>query len=150
MPNTYSQLYVQVVFAVQGRQHFVTEAFRERLQQYITGIVQNQGQKMLSVYCMPDHTHLLVGMKPDLSVSDLVRDVKANSSSFIKNNLGNTFNWQKGFGAFSYSKSQLNDVAMYINNQPLHHKTKTFREEYLEFLKRYEVEFDEKYLFEFY
>jgi REP element-mobilizing transposase RayT len=99
---------------------------------------------------MPDHTHLLVGMKPDLSVSDLVRDVKANSSSFIKNNLGNTFNWQKGFGAFSYSKSQLNDVAMYINNQPLHHKTKTFREEYLEFLKRYEVEFDEKYLFEFY
>jgi REP element-mobilizing transposase RayT len=150
MPNTYSQLYVQVVFAVQGRQHFVAETFRERLQQYITGIVQNQGQKMLSVYCMPDHIHMLVGMKPDLSVSELVRDVKANSSSFIKNKLGSTFSWQKGFGAFSYSRSQLDDVAMYINNQPLHHKEKTFREEYIEFLKRYKVEFDENYLFEFY
>jgi putative transposase len=150
MPNTYTQLYVQIVFAVQGREHFITEPLRERLQQYITGIVQNQGQKMLAIYCMPDHVHMLVSIKPDIAISDLVRDVKSNSSSFIKNELGKTFNWQKGFGAFSYSKSQLNDVAMYIANQPLHHQKKSFREEYIDFLNRYEVEYNEKYLFEFY
>jgi putative transposase len=150
MPNTYSQLYIQVVFNVQGRQHFIAEEFRERLQQYITGIVQHKGQKLLAIYCMPDHIHMLVSIKPDIAVSDLVRDVKANSGSFIKSNLGNTFNWQKGFGAFSYAKSQLNDVAMYISNQPQHHQKRTFREEYIEFLNRYDIQYDEKYLFEFY
>jgi len=150
MPNTYSQLYIHIIFAVQGREYFIIESFRERLQQYITGIVQNKGQKMMAIYCMPDHTHMLVSIKPDIPVSDLVRDVKANASSFIKNQLSATFSWQKGFGAFSYSKSQLNEVANYIANQPLHHKRKTFREEYIEFLKKYEIDYKEEYLFEFY
>ena len=150
MPNTYSQLYIQLVFAVQGREHFIGETFRERLQQYMTGIVQNQGQKLLSVYCMPDHTHMLVSIRPDIAVSDLVRDVKSNSSVFVKDNINKAFSWQKGFGAFSYAKSQLNDVAMYISNQPLHHRERTFRDEYVDFLNRYEIEYNEKYLFEFY
>jgi putative transposase len=131
MPNTYSQLYIQIVFAVQGREYFIAESFRERLQQYITGIVKNQGQKMLSIYCMPDHTHMLVSIKPDIAISELVRDVKSNSCSFIKNELATTFSWQKGFGAFSYSKSQLNDVARYIASQPAHHQKQTFRENIL-------------------
>lgn len=150
MANTYSQLYAQIVFAVHGREYFIVESFRERLQQYITAIVQNQGQKMMAVYCMPDHTHMLVSYKPDIAISNLVRDVKANSSSFIKDNLNKAFSWQKGFGAFSYAKSQLSEVAGYISNQPKHHQKRTFREEYLEFLKRFEVEYDERYLFEFY
>jgi putative transposase len=150
MPNTYSQLYIQIIFAVQGRQHFITESFRERLQQYVTGIVQNLGQKLLAIYCMPDHIHLLVSIKPDIAISDLVRDIKSNSSAFVKQNLEQTFSWQKGFGAFSYSKSQLNDVAMYIANQAKHHQKRTFKEEYVKFLNKYEIKYDDRYLFEFY
>jgi len=152
MPNTYSQIYIQIVFAVQGRECFIKEPFREELQKYITGIVTKKKQKLYAIYCMPDHTHLLVSMKPDLSVSDLARDVKSNSSSFIKNKKwGNSlFSWQEGFGAFSYSKSQSQNVVNYILNQPQHHGKITFKEEYLEFLKKYEIEYNEKYLFEFY
>ncbi len=107
MPNTYSQLYVQVVFAVKGRQCFIKESFREELQKYIAGIVAHKKQKLYAIYCMPDHLHLLVSMRPDLSVSDLVRDIKSNSSSFIKEKRwGNSFfGWQEGFGAFDYHKS---------------------------------------------
>ena len=152
MPNTYSQLYIQIVFAVQGRECFIKESFREELQKYITGIVTKKKQKLYAIYCMPDHTHLLVSMKPDLSVSDLTGDIKSNSSSFIKDKKwGNSFfSWQEGFGAFSYSKSQSQNVVNYIINQPQHHKKITFKEEYLEFLKKYEIEYDEKYLFQFY
>lgn len=150
MPNTYSQIYIQIVFAVQGRQHFIGEEFRERLQQYITGIVQNKGQKLLAIHCMPDHVHLLISIQPDINISDLVRDVKSNSTSFIKQNFVNTFSWQKGFGAFSYAKSQLQEVAMYISNQPIHHKKRTFREEYIEFLNKFGIDYKEEYLFEFY
>jgi putative transposase len=152
MSNTYSQIYIQIIFAVQGRECFIKEKFREELQKYMAGIIANKKQKLYAIYCMPDHTHLLVSLKPDIVISDLTRDIKANSSSFIKEkNWGNSlFSWQEGFGAFSYSKSQSQNVVRYILNQPEHHKKKTFRQEYLEFLKRFEVEYDERYLFEFY
>ena len=151
MPNTYTQLYIQIVFAVRGRQCSIKESFREELQKYITGIITAKKQKLYAIYCMPDHTHILVSMKPDISISDLVRDIKANSSSFIKEKeLVRSFAWQTGFGAFSYSKSQTMNVVNYILNQPEHHKKKTFKAEYIEFLQKFEVEYEDKYLFEFY
>ncbi len=152
VPNTYTQLYIQIVFAVKGREHFIKEPFREELQKYMTGIVNNKKQKLYAIYCMPDHTHLFVSMKPDLSVSDLTRDVKANSSSFLKEKkfVPELFSWQEGFGAFSYSKSQSSAVVNYILKQPDHHQQKTFHQEYLEFLEKFEVDFNENYLFEFY
>jgi REP element-mobilizing transposase RayT len=151
MPNTYSQLYIQIVFAVKGRKSFVKEFFREELQMYMSGIVREKKQKLYAIYCMPDHTHILVSIKPDIAISDLVRDIKSNSSSFIKEKkFANEFAWQLGFGAFSYSKSQAQNVVNYILHQPEHHKKKTFREEYVEILEDFEIEFDEKYLFEFY
>ncbi len=150
MPNTYSQIYIQIVFAVKGRENLISKNNREELHKYITGIVQNRGQKMLSVFCMPDHTHLLVGLKPSLAVSDLVRDIKTGSSGFIneKKWVRGKFNWQEGFGAFSYSKSQIDNVIKYILNQEEHHKTITFKKEYLDFLQKFEIDYDEKYLFE--
>lgn len=152
MPDTYSQLYIQLVFAVKGRECFIKEPFREELQKYMAGIIAHKGQKLYAIYCMPDHTHILVSMKPDMAVSDLVRDIKSNSSSFIKGKkwANSLFSWQEGFGAFSYSKSQSLNVVNYILNQPEHHRKITFREEYLDFLKEYEIEYNERYLFEFY
>ena len=151
MPNTYSQLYIQIVFAVKGRNAFIKENFREELQKYISGIISEQKQKLYAIYCMPDHTHILVSIKPDIAISDLVRDIKSNSSTFIKDkNFVKDFSWQNGFGAFSYSKSQSKNVVDYILNQPEHHKKKSFKQEYLEFLEKFEIEYDEKYLFEFY
>ena len=152
MPNTYSQIYIQIVFAVKGRECFIKEPFRGKLQKYMTGIITNKKQKLYSIYCMPDHTHIFVSIKPDISISDLTRDIKANSSSFVKEKklVNSSFSWQEGFGAFSYSKSQAQTVNNYIINQPGHHSKKTFREEYMEFLNKFEVDYDEKYLFEFY
>ena len=151
MPNTYSQLYIQIVFAVKGRQCFIKESFRDELQKYISGIIKEKKQKLFAIYCMPDHTHIFVSIKPDIAISDLVRDVKANSSSFIKEKyFVKNFSWQTGFGAFSYSKSQASNVVDYILRQPEHHKKKTFKLEYIEFLQKFEIEYDEKYLFEFY
>lgn len=152
MPNTYSQIYIQIVFAVKGRQNFIKESFREEIQKYMSGIVSNKKQKLYAIYCMPDHTHLLVSIKPDISISDLVRDIKSNTTSFIKETkfLDKPFSWQEGFGAFSYSKSQAPRVVNYILNQPSHHQKRNFKEEYLEFLKNYDIAYDEKYLFEFY
>ncbi|MEJ8816539.1 IS200/IS605 family transposase [Lacibacter sp. H407] len=152
MPNTYTQIYIQIVFAVKGREHFIKEPFREELQKYMTGIINNKKQKLYAIYCMPDHTHLLVSMKPDLSISDLARDIKSNSSSFLKDKkiVPESFSWQEGFGAFSYSKSQAPTVVNYILNQPEHHTRKTFQQEYVEFLEKFEIDFSPKYLFEFY
>jgi putative transposase len=152
MPNTYSQLYIQIVFAVNGRECFIKEAFREELQKYMAGIIANKKQKLFAIYCMPDHVHILVSMKPSLAISDLVRDIKSSSSGFIneKKWANNNFSWQEGFGAFSYHKSQANDVVKYIFSQPEHHKKITFKEEYHNFLIEYEIEYDENYLFEFY
>jgi REP element-mobilizing transposase RayT len=151
MSNTYSQIYIQIVFAVKGRENLISKNHREELHKYITGIVQNRGQKMLAIFCMPDHVHLLVGIKPSIAISDLVRDVKAGSSNFIneRNWIKGKFNWQEGFGAFSYSKNQIENVINYILNQEEHHIKNTFKEEYLKFLEKFEIDYDEKYLFEF-
>lgn len=150
MANTYSKVYIQVVFAVKGRQNLIRAEIREELHKYITGIITNRDQKLLSIFCMPDHTHLLIGLKPSISISDLVRDIKAGSSKFIndKKLIKGKFSWQEGFGVFSYSRSQIDTVIKYIQNQEKHHNKKSFKEEYLEFLKKFEIEYDEKYLFE--
>ena len=112
--------------------------------------MRNREQKMLSVFCMPDHTHLLAGLKPSIAISDLARDIKAGSSNFINDSkwMSGKFNWQEGFGAFSYSRSHIDTVIKYIQNQEEHHRKKTFKEEYIDFLKKYEIKYDEKYLFE--
>lgn len=149
MANTYTQIYLQIVFAVKHRESLILEPFRDRLEKYICGIVNKKDQKPLAIYCMPDHVHLLVGLKPTMAASELVRDIKSNSSKFINEAklLKFKFAWQEGFGAFSYAHSQLTAVIHYINNQPNHHKKCTFREEYLNFLKKFEVDYDENYLF---
>ena len=150
MPNTYSQIYIKIVFTVKGRQNLVAKQHREELHKFITGIVRNRNQKLLSIFAMPDHIHLLVGIQPNISISDLVRDIKAGSSKFINESgwINGRFNWQEGYGAFSYSRSQIDHVIHYIANQEEHHKKKTFREEYLYFLKEFEIEYNNNYLFE--
>lgn len=150
MANTYSQIYIHIVFAVKGRQNFISKNNREELHKFITGIVKNRNQKLIAVFCMPDHSHLFVGLKPECTLSDFVRDVKAGSSKFISDRkwIKGKFSWQEGYGAFSYSRSQVDDVAKYILNQEKHHAKKTFKEEYLEMLKKFDIDYDEKYLFE--
>jgi putative transposase len=150
MANTFTQIYIQIVFAVKGRQNLIASSRREELHKYITGIVQNRDQKMLSIFAMPDHIHILVGLKASVSISDLVRDIKTGSSKYINDNkwVMGKFNWQEGFGAFSYSKSHIDNVVKYIINQEEHHKAKSFKEEYIEFLEKFDIEYDEKYLFE--
>ena len=150
MPNTYSQIYIQIVFAVKGRENLIEEKNRCELQKFITGIVSKRNQKMLAIYAMPDHVHILIGMEPDISISDLVRDIKAGSSKFINDSkwINGKFNWQQGFGAFSYSKSHLDNVIKYILNQKEHHEKETFKVEYLNFLEKFGIEYNEKYLFE--
>jgi len=150
MANTFSQIYIQIVFAVQNRNTLIQPAWEEELYKYITGVVQNKGQKMLVINGTNNHIHFFIGMKPTCCLSDLVREVKKASSSFIKEKQFSKlkFQWQEGFGAFSYSHSQLGDVIRYIENQKEHHKKKTFKEEYLEFLKAFEIEFKNEYLFQ--
>ena len=150
MANTFSQIYIQIVFAVQNRNTLIQLAWEEELYKYITGVVQNKGQKMLVINGTNNHIHFFIGMKPTCCLSDLVREVKKASSSFIKEKQFSKlkFQWQEGFGAFSYSHSQLGDVIRYIENQKEHHKKKTFKEEYLEFLKAFEIEFKNEYLFQ--
>jgi REP element-mobilizing transposase RayT len=149
MANTYTQIYIHVVFAVEGRQNLIKPEHNDELQKYIAGIVSGQKQKLIAINNMPDHLHLLFGMKPDLSLSDLVRDVKANSSKFIKEKrwVGGRFSWQEGFGAFSYSRSQLGMVIRYIEDQQKHHAKKSFREEYVELLEKFGVDYDPRYIF---
>ncbi len=150
MPNTYSQIYIQIVFTVKGRENLIDKNHKEELQKFISGIVQNRKQKLLAIYAMPDHIHILVGIKPNIAISDLVRDIKAGSSKFINDNrwINGKFNWQEGFGAFSYSRNQIDNVIKYIANQEAHHKKTSFRDEYIDFLKTYEIDYDENYLFE--
>ena len=151
MPNTFSQIYIQVIFAVKNRDSLINPEWEERLYKYITGIVLNKEQKMLAINGISNHLHFLIGMKPTCCLSDLVREIKKSSNDFIKESRFTkfTFNWQEGFGAFSYSHSQLNKVISYIANQKQHHKKKTFKEEYIELLRKFKIEFDAKYLFEF-
>ena len=149
MANTYTQIYIHVVFAVEGRQNLIQPEHNDELQKYITGIVSAQKQKLIAINNMPDHLHLLVGLRPDSSLSDLIRDVKAGSSKFIneKRWVTGRFSWQEGFGAFSYARSQLGAVIRYIENQQKHHAKKSFREEYLELLEKFGVDYDRRYIF---
>ena len=150
MANTYSQIYIQIVFAVKGRQNLVSTIWKDELYKYITGIVTNEGQKLIAINGMPDHIHILIGLKPDKSLSDLVRAIKANSSRFIneKGWINNKFEWQTGFGAFSYSHSQLTNVINYIQKQEEHHNKKTFKEEYIDFLNAFDVDFENEFIFD--
>jgi REP element-mobilizing transposase RayT len=152
MPSTFSQIYIQYVFAVKGRQNMILPAFQDELYKYIAGIIDGKDQKSLAVNGMPDHVHVLVGLKPAMRIADLVRDIKNNSSNFIneKDFLKQKFNWQDGYGAFSYSESNFGNVIDYIKNQKEHHKKKTFQVEYKGFLKKFNIPFEDKYLFEFY
>ena len=152
MPNTYTQIYIQAVFAVEGRQNLIRRENKEELHKYITGIVQNQRHKLIAINSMPDHLHILIGVKPSMALSDLIQEVKADSTNFInrKRWVAGRFNWQEGYGAFSYGHSQLGTIIRYIQNQEKHHARKTFREEYFAFLKKFEVAHDERYVFEFY
>ena len=149
MANTYSQIYLQVVFAVEGRQNLIQKRNKQELHKYITGIVTERGQKLLAVHCMPDHTHVLIGLKPSVALSDVVRDVKNASTNFVNRTkwVAGRFSWQEGFGAFSYGHSQLTGIINYIKDQEQHHASRTFRQEYIQFLKKYEIDHDEKFIF---
>jgi REP element-mobilizing transposase RayT len=149
MANTYSQIYIQVVFAVEGRQNLVAPPHKEELHKFITGIVRKREQKLLAVHCMPDHTHVLLGLKPSMALSNVVRDVKNGSTNFInrKGWVVGRFCWQEGFGAFSYGHSQLTGIINYIRDEERHHARSSFAAEYARFLEKYEIEHDERYLF---
>ena len=149
MASTYTQIYIHVVFAVEGRQNLIAPEHNDELQKYITGIVSAQKHKLIAINNMPDHLHLLGGLRPDAALSDLVRDIKANSSRFIneKRWVMGRFSWQEGFGAFSYSRSQLGTVIRYIENQQEHHAKKSFRDEYTELLEKFGVAYDQRYIF---
>lgn len=148
--GVFSQIYIQIVFAVKGRNSLIKPEWEEELFKYITGIVQNKHQKMLAINGTSDHIHFLIGMKPSCCLSDLVREVKKSSNALIKEKKFSKFKfeWQGGYGAFSYSHSALDNVIAYINNQKEHHKKKTFKEEYLEFLNKFQIEYKTEYLFE--
>lgn len=150
MLDTYTQLYIHCVFAVKYREAIIQPEWEDRLQKYITGIVQNNGHKLLAINNMPDHVHLLIGLNPKQSISEMMRLIKGDSSEFVnKQKLTNRkFHWQDGYGAFSNSRSQIDGVVKYILNQKEHHLKKTFKEEYLGILKDYDVDYNDKYVFE--
>jgi putative transposase len=152
MAGTFSQVYIQYVFAVKGRENLIRPAFEADVYKYIAGIVSGKEQKPLAVNGMPDHVHVLVGLRPAMRISDLVRDIKNNSSNFIneKGWLKQKFCWQEGYGAFSYSESSYGKVIDYIKNQKQHHQKTNFQQEYLLLLRKFNIPFEEKYLFEFY
>ncbi len=152
MPGTYSQIYIQIVFAVKGRENLIAGSWKTQLHQYMAGIIKGKGHKPIIVNGMPDHIHAFAGLKPAMAISDLVRDLKNNSSNFINDRrlINGKFSWQEGYGAFSYSHSHIGYVYDYILNQEQHHAKKTFKQEYLEQLKKNEIGYDEKYLFEWY
>lgn len=150
MAGTFSQLYIQVVFAVKGRENLLQKPWRDEVFKYMSGIIAGKNQKAIIVNGVANHVHLFIGLKPVMALSDLIRDIKNNTSNFIneKKLVSGKFAWQEGYGAFSYSHSQLDNVYQYILNQEFHHKNKTFREEYVDLLQKFEIEHDEKYLFE--
>lgn len=146
--GTFSQIYIHIIFAVKDRNNLIHSNWEEELFKYITGIIQNKGQKLLAINGMPNHIHVLIGMKPNCNLSDLVREIKKSSNIWVneKNFTRYPFQWQEGFAAFSYSHSAIENVIKYIKNQKEHHKVKSFKEEYKEFLVKFEIDYDEKYL----
>jgi REP element-mobilizing transposase RayT len=151
MANTFSQIYIQTVFAVSNRQSLIKPEFKEDLYKYVSGIVRNHGQKLIAINGVPDHVHLLIGLRPAMALADLVQEIKADSTNFInkKRWVRGRFSWQEGYGAFSYGHSQLDTIIRYIQNQEKHHSRRTFRDEYLTLLRKFDIAFKEKYVFEF-
>ena len=151
MANTFSQIYIQTVFAVEGRLSLIQPEFKENLYKYITGIVTNQRQKLISINGMPDHLHILIGLRPAMALADLVREIKADSTNFInkKKWVRGRFSWQEGYGAFSYGHSQLDTIIRYIQNQKQHHKRSSFKNEYLTLLLKFDIAFEDKYVYKF-
>ena len=149
MANTYTQIHIQTVFVVKNRKCLISKNWQDELYKYISGITANHGHKVLQINGMPDHVHLLLGFRPTQALSDLMQQIKQDSSVWINQNgfLQNRFSWQAGYGAFSYAKSQVPNVIRYIQNQEGHHKKKTFTEEYVELLKEFEVDFNQQYIF---
>jgi putative transposase len=149
MANTYTQIFVHIVFAVQNRECIIKEQLRTELEKYITGIVNNNKSKLIAIYCNPDHLHVLVSLHPTVAVATITGDIKSGSSKWINKNhkMMGRFNWQDGYGGFSCSKSQIDDISSYILNQASHHKRKTFKEEYMEILTKSEIDYDDAYLF---
>jgi len=152
MANTYTQIRIQFVFVVKGHKALIPKAHKGAVEKYISKLIKKRKHKLLAIYCMPDHTHILLGLHPSDSLSDLASMLKTESTKFIKKQawMKTDFRWQVGFGAFSYSKSHTDAVVKYILNQEAHHKKQTLRREYLNFLKKFEVDYDPKYLFDFY
>lgn len=150
MAGTYSQIYLQIVFAVKGRQALLHEPWRDEVFKYMSGIIKGKNQKPIIVNGVEDHVHLFVGLKPSMNIDALVRDVKNNTSNFINENhfIKEKFGWQNGYGVFSYSHSHIDNVYQYILRQKEHHQKRTFREEYLDFLMKFQIEYDERYLFD--
>ena len=150
MANTYTQIFYHVVFAVKGRENLIIPSLKDDLYKYISGIISNQGQKLYIINGMPDHVHILMSCKPNISLSNIVKEIKEHSSKYIneKGFIKGKFSWQEGFGAFSVSFRNVEQVVNYIKNQEEHHKVKSFKAEYLEFLNEQNIAFEEKYIFE--
>lgn len=148
MSGTFSQIYIQIVFAVKGRANLIPSSKKEELYKYISGIIREKGQKSIIVNGMPNHIHIFVGLKPSMCLADLVRDIKSNSSKFINEQkwIKGKFSWQEGYGSFSYGQSQIDRVYKYILNQEEHHRHKTFKEEYVGFLKAFNIPYEERFL----
>ena len=151
MADTYIQIYIQAVFAVEGRQSLISPQHKEEIYKYMAGTLKENGQKLMAINGMRDHVHILFGMSGTIALSDLIKEIKASSSRLINDKkwLRGHFNWQAGYGAFSYSHSQVSRVATYIENQERHHARRSFRDEYTMLLKKFEVEYNPKYLFDF-
>ena len=150
MANTFSQIYIQTVFAVSGRLSLIKPTFKEDLYKYISGIVRNQGQKLISINGMSDHVHILIGLRPAMALSDLVQEIKSDSTNFINKNkwVAGKFRWQEGYGAFSFGHSQLDTIIRYIQNQEHHHSRRSFKHEYLTLLRKFDIAFEDKYVFD--
>lgn len=150
MQGSYAQIYIHIVFAVNGRQSLINQSWEKELYRYVSGIIKNKGQKPLAINGMPDHLHILIGMKPSCCLSDLVREIKKSSNEFLKcrKYVGAYFRWQEGFAAFSYSQSNISNVIGYIENQKEHHRVKTFKEEYFQFLSKFQIGYKKEYLFD--
>jgi len=149
--GTFSQIYIQLIFVVKGRENFLRKSFREEVFKYMSGIVTGKGQKSIIINGVEDHVHLFIGLKPSMKLSDLVRDIKNNTSNFIngKHFLPGRFSWQEGYGAFSYSQSQIENVYQYILNQERHHQKRSFKEEYIELLQKFKIKYKDEFLFDF-
>ena len=152
MSNTYTQLYIQLVFAVKARKNFIQPAWEKDLYRYTTAVVQNDKHKLLAINGMPDHVHIFLGLNPAIAISDLVKDIKRATNNWVndKGFIKEKFEWQGGYGAFSYSRSQIDQVCKYIANQKVHHLKQSFKTEYTNLLKLFEIDFKGEYLFEFY